>query len=376
MTGTVEDTTDHRHRRRSALVGAVDWQLAARTGAVLVPSGPRIDRISAHRVVRELSDAAVRAEEPVREVSGLTGGGVVPPAHIVDRPGWISAAAESMSQLALPHGTAGAGSEVEQSGIGRFTGKPAGIQVGGILAFLSTAILGQYDPFAAEDGELLLVAPNIVAVERSLGCSPTDFRMWVCLHEVTHRVQFSSAPWLADYMKQAVSILGDVGEERFGDMVSRLFDELSTRRHHDTSSANGFERDPAEHGVLGLLRAVQAPPQREALDRLLALGTLLEGHADHVMDAVGPAVVPSVTEIREAFDQRRQRPTNPLQRLLRALLGVDAKVTQYVRGKAFVDAVVETVGMDRFNVVWSEPDTLPRPQEIGAPGRWIDRVLG
>ena len=105
------------------------------------------------------------------------------------------------------------------------------------------------------------------------------------------------------------------------------------------------------------------------------LGTLLEGHADHVMDAVGPAVVPSVESIRHRFDQRRGRKQPPLQRLLRALLGVDAKLSQYTRGKAFVDAVVGRVGMNRFNAVWTGPDTLPLPDEIEDPPRWIDRVL-
>ena len=105
------------------------------------------------------------------------------------------------------------------------------------------------------------------------------------------------------------------------------------------------------------------------------LGTLLEGHADHVMDAVGPAVVPSVHIIRNRFDDRRQRKQPPLQRVLRALLGVDAKISQYTRGKAFVDHVVGRVGMARFNAVWSGPQTLPLPAEIESPQRWIDRVL-
>jgi coenzyme F420 biosynthesis associated uncharacterized protein len=127
--------------------------------------------------------------------------------------------------------------------------------------------------------------------------------------------------------------------------------------------------------VLGLMRAVQAEPQRRALDQLLVLGTLLEGHADHVMDAVGPAVVPSVSTIRRRFDERRQRKQPPLQRIVRALLGFDAKISQYTRGKAFVDHVVTTVGMTRFNTIWSSPDTLPLPDEIDEPQRWIDRVL-
>ncbi|WP_406603788.1 zinc-dependent metalloprotease [Nocardia macrotermitis] len=346
--------------RHSALAGAVDWRLAARAGAAVVPAGPRTSRYSAEQVVAELAESSARAEGPVREVTGMLDDRAVPAARIVDRPGWIHAAAESMASLT------GEGES------GKFSGKPAGMQAGAMLAFLSTAILGQYDPFSGADGTLLLVAPNIVMVERALGVAPRDFRLWVCLHEVTHRVQFSSAPWLADYMKHNVEVLGDVGDESVNEMLSRLLDEVRARRRGTVARDSD---DPADRGVLGLLRATQAPPQREALDRLLMLGTLLEGHADHVMDAVGPAVVPTVEQIRRAFDQRRRRPANPVQRLMRALLGVDAKVAQYVRGKAFVDEVVGKVGMTRFNTVWTDGETLPRTDEIAVPQRWIDRVL-
>ncbi|MRH90448.1 hydrolase [Nocardia sp. SYP-A9097] len=346
-------------RLKNTLAGSVDWSLAARTGAALVPSGPRTSRYSAEQAVLELSAASRRAEGPVREVSRLLDGSAVPEARVVDRRGWITAAAESMAQLT--------GTGVAAGDKGKFIGKPAGVQAGAMLAFLSTAILGQYDPFSGPDGTLLLVAPNIMAVERALGVQPSDFRLWVCLHEVTHRVQFSSAPWLAEYMQRNVEVLGAAGDEPIADMLGRLVEAVRDRRR-------GIE-DPAG-GMVGLLRATQAEPQRAALDRLLMLGTLLEGHADHVMDAVGPAVVPSVTRIRSAFDQRRKRPGNPLQRLLRALLGMDAKVAQYVRGKAFVDEVVGTVGMDHFNTIWTDAETLPRTDEIGEPQRWVDRVLG
>ncbi|AXK86851.1 zinc-dependent metalloprotease [Nocardia farcinica] len=360
-TDTAAGTTESP--RRSGLSGAVDWRLAARTGAALVPAGPRTSRYSAEQVVAELAASSIRAEGPVREVSGLLDDQPVPEARIVDRPGWISAAADSMSTLT------GTGAQADTGFKGRLAGKPAGVQAGAMLAFLSTAILGQYDPFTGPDGTLLLVAPNIMAVERALGVSPTDFRFWVCLHEVTHRVQFSSAPWLADYMRSNVDVLGEVGEEPLAEMLSRLVAEVRERRR------GGVPDDPANRGVIGLLRATQAPPQREALDRLLMLGTLLEGHADHVMDAVGPAVIPTVAQIRAAFDKRRQRPANPIQRILRALLGVDAKVAQYVRGKAFVDHVVGRVGMASFNTVWTDAETLPRTDEIEDPDRWIARVL-
>ncbi|MEU1985773.1 zinc-dependent metalloprotease [Nocardia sp. NPDC019395] len=345
---------------RRTFAGSVDWRWAARTGSALVPAGPRTSRLFAEQAVAELGEASVRAEAPVRAVTGLLDDQPVPTARIVDRPGWIGAAADSMSLL-TGTGTADRG--------GVLAGKPAGVQVGAMLAFLSTAILGQYDPFTGPDGTLLLVAPNIVGVERALGVAPSDFRLWVCLHEVCHRVQFSASPWLSGYMRENVEVLGDIEDEATSEMLGRLITELKLRRSGEASD------DPNSRGVVGLLRATQPPAQREALDRLLMLGTLLEGHADHVMDAVGPSVVPTVEQIRGAFDQRRTRPANPVQRLLRALLGIDAKVAQYVRGKAFVDEVVSTVGMHQFNAIWTDAETLPRADEIDTPQRWITRVL-
>jgi coenzyme F420 biosynthesis associated uncharacterized protein len=250
------------------------------------------------------------------------------------------------------------------------TGRIAGAQTGAVLAFVSSGILGQYDPFGdGPDGEgrLLLVYPNVIAVERQLRLDPRDFRMWVCLHEVTHRVQFTANPWLTQHMSGALAALTDERGDDVAKVVGRVADFVRDRR-------SGSD-DPAATGVLGLLRAVQSDPQREALDQLLVLGTLLEGHADYVMDAVGPSVVPSVQLIRSRFDGRRHRKQPPLQRVLRALLGVDAKLAQYTRGRAFVDHVVDRVGMTRFNAVWSGPETLPKPDEIENPQRWIDRVL-
>ncbi|MFF0814587.1 zinc-dependent metalloprotease [Rhodococcus sp. NPDC003318] len=345
--------------RSGGLGGAVDWELAARTGVRLARPGPTSTREAAEAVVAELADASVRAEQPVRDVTGLADGLPVPQARIVDRAGWIRAAAASMANLTGEEGGRAAG---------LLGGRPAGLQAGAMLAFLSSAILGQYDPFTGEHGTLLLVAPNVVGVERALKVPSHDFRLWVCLHEVTHRVQFSSAPWIGDHMRETVATLGAVGDDSVSDLVRRLAEVLRNRRP-------GQDQAPEDRGILGLLRATQAEPQREALDRLLMLGTLLEGHADHVMDAVGPAVVPSVARIRRAFDQRRVRAASPLQRLVRALLGVDAKMAQYVRGKAFVDAVVGEVGMTEFNAIWTGPETLPRTAEIENPRAWIDRVL-
>ena len=301
------------------------------------------------------------AEGPVREVTLLGDDAPVPPARIVDRKQWIHAASESMRVM-----TGGSDRPT-----GAVTGRISGAQTGAVLAFISAGILGQYDPFASggqQQGELLLVYPNVIAVERQLRLNAKDFRLWVCLHEVTHRVQFTANPWLSRHMSDALAVLTAERGNDVGEVIGRLADFVKDRRR-----AGGADSQNA--GVIGLLRAVQSEPQQRALDELLVLGTLLEGHADYVMDAVGPAVVPSVHLIRRRFDDRRGRKHPPLQRLVRALLGVDAKLSQYTRGRAFVDHVVGRVGMERFNAVWTDSGTLPRPDEIEDPQRWIDRVL-
>ena len=337
---------------------AVDWGFAATVGARLARPGPPATDYTRCQVIDDLAEAARSAEGPVRDVTGLSSGTAVSDARIIDREQWIHAASHSMRVMT-------GGTETPANVV---TGRIAGAQTGAVLAFVSSGILGQYDPFSGTTGDLLLVYPNVIAVERQLRVPPRDFRLWVCLHEVTHRVQFTANPWLAGHMSHALEELtADRGDD-VGQVIGRLAQFVRER-------ADGGGSDPSSGGVLGLLRAVQTEPQRQALDQILMLGTLLEGHADHVMDAVGPAVVPSVAQIRRRFDDRRGRKQPPLQRLLRALLGVDAKLSQYTRGKAFVDHVVTTVGMVRFNAVWSGPETLPLPNEIEDPQRWIDRVL-
>jgi coenzyme F420 biosynthesis associated uncharacterized protein len=343
---------------------AVDWQFAATVGAKLVRPGPAATDYTRSQAIDQLTEASRNAELPVREVTGLNEGGEIPEAHIVDRVEWIRAATQSMRVMIGGSN----GSEKDATTPRLIAGRITGAQTGAVLAFVSSGILGQYDPFGPNGGELLLVYPNVIAVERQLRVLPADFRLWVCLHEVTHRVQFRANPWLADHMSQALAVLTEDAGENVTEVVGRLADLVRNRR-------DGVAPEPNSSGVLGVLRAVQSEPQRRALDQLLVLGTLLEGHADHVMDAVGPAVVPTVTTIRRRFDERRQRKQPPLQRIVRALLGFDAKLSQYTRGKAFVDHVVGRVGMARFNAVWSSAETLPLPTEIDEPQRWIDRVL-
>jgi coenzyme F420 biosynthesis associated uncharacterized protein len=345
----------------SEAVGSpIDWGIAAATAQRLLPTGPSVPAEEAAHTVRSLRDQAITAEAHVREITGLDDGRAPQPAEVVDRPGWVNAATDGLRLLLADQRT--------PDGIGRrLLSGTAGVQVGVAMAFLGSRVLGQYDPFGgspSSPGHLLLVAPNVVTVQRALDVPAEDFRLWVCLHEATHRLQFTAVPWLRDHFAgQVQSFVSATGDpDTVAGMVARLPSALRGARRGDAPDA------------LALLSLLQSPEQRAVLDRLLALATLLEGHADHVMDAVGPAVVPSVRQIRQRFTARRQG-GGIAERILRALLGVDAKLRQYAEGAAFTRHVVEAVGMAGFNTVWTSPETLPTRAEIIEPTAWLSRVM-
>jgi coenzyme F420 biosynthesis associated uncharacterized protein len=248
-----------------------------------------------------------------------------------------------------------------------------------LLSFLASRVLGQYETFAPPSrelpassggGRLLLVAPNVVHVERELDVAPHDFRLWVCLHEETHRTQFTAVPWLRDHIESEIQSFLDQTEMDPATVVERLREAAQSLAGGRTEEAEEGE----QRGGRSIIELVQTPAQREILARLTAVMSLLEGHADYVMDGVGPDVVPTVAEIREKFQQRRASGAGRLDQALRKLLGLDAKLRQYRDGERFVRAVVEQVGMDGFNRVWTSPNTLPTKSEIGKPAEWVARV--
>jgi coenzyme F420 biosynthesis associated uncharacterized protein len=329
--------------------------------------GPEVPREEAERVVEQLREVTGPAEAHVRELTGLGAGLPLLPGDVVDRRGWVSAAADGLAALtdgALPTGASRA--------IGPVLAGSAGVQAGMVLAYLGGRVLGQYDPFGGPDGNddksgrLLLVAPNIIAAQRALDVPEDDFRLWVCLHECTHRLQFTAVSWLRGYFASEVRRFLTGLDETATNALARLPEAIrATRRRTEDSSG----------GPIGLMELLQSPQQREVFDRLIALSTLLEGHADHVMDAVGPTVVPSVATIRARFTARR-RGGGVLDRILRTVLGVDAKVKQYAVGAAFTRHVVDEVGMAGFNAVWTSPETLPLRAEMSDPAAWVRRVHG
>jgi hypothetical protein len=184
----------------------------------------------------------------------------------------------------------------------------------------------------------------------------------VCLHEETHRVQFTSVPWLRAYVQEQMTEFLLASDLDPATILSRL-------RAAADAVAGAVRGSDSE----SLIEAIQTPRQKEILGRLTALMTLVEGHGDYVMDAVGPQVVPSVAEIRERFNTRR-RTAGRVEQAIRRLLGIDLKMRQYADGARFVRAVVDQIGMDGFNKVWESPATIPTMSEISDPGAWIIRV--
>lgn len=351
----------------------IDWAAAVRYGQKAAPSGPRLTPVEAAGVVADLRRYSREAELAVREVTGLGVDLPVLDAVVVDRPGWVAATAEGMEILAAPM--------VRRLGAKVAEGRPAGrsrrkgaaskagaAPLGAILGYLSGKVLGQYDPFAAAPpgqagssphGRLLLVAPNIVKVEREIDAHPADFRLWVCVHESTHRLQFTAVPWLRDHFHGLVTELAEAADLDQKEIFDRIRQAIG----------KGADRP-------SWIELTQNADQRRVFDQLMAMMTLLEGHADHVMDAVGPEVIPTVGSIRAAFSERRRKGKGPWDRLVRGLLGMDMKLKQYVQGAAFVDAVVAEVGMTSFNLVWAGPENLPTRAEISDPSAWVQRVVG
>jgi len=235
----------------------------------------------------------------------------------------------------------------------------------GVPSFLAGKVLGQFELFGISGGELLLVAPNVVDVERSLAIDPGDFRLWVCLHECTHRLQFSAVPWLGDHLNSRVEAL--VNALELDPKVLR--DRLAAAVRELAKAARG---DDSGQGLLALIQGAQS---KAIMDEITALMSLVEGHAEYVMDAVGPEVVPSVAAIRAKFDKRRKG-SGIFDRLVRRLLGIDVKMRQYAEGGAFVRAVVDAIGMEAFNAVWTSAETLPRYAELSRPMDWVERVHG
>ena len=312
-----------------------------------MPKGPEVSSAHAAQVVASLRELAQVATREITAVSLLE----APVTHetvVVDRVGWVESNMNALgviSQIALEEGEEG----------NPLADRAGAIQTGLALGWASGKVLGQYEALVSP-GRLLLVAPNITQVAQSLDVDERDFQLWVCLHEETHRLQFGAVPWMQGHFIELIKEM--IGAEKLSGRAYpwRLIQVINALIRNDGSS---------------VIELVQSDDQVRIYRRIVALLTLLEGHADFVMDQGGPDLVPSVSEIRRKLELRR----DSNKKLITRLLGMDEKLMQYRKGEAFVSNCVADMGIADFNVVWASPENLPTMAEIESPVTWRKRIL-
>jgi coenzyme F420 biosynthesis associated uncharacterized protein len=340
----------------------VDWNLATKVAegvAALQPSG---DPAPFQALVRPADEA----EALVSRYTGLTPtAGALPVAEAVDRKGWIEAGLRSIRGVLDP----AAAKAAESTGpfgsvVGVAAGAVLGAQAGAISGFLAGRVLGQYEfPVLDPDApaRLLFVAPNLGHATETLETEAEPLLRWVALHEITHALQFGGVPWLRPYLADQVRELTaslDLDPGRLFDGVPGLDDVrvLVDRVRED-----------------GVAAVVLGPERRAQMDQLQAFMAVLEGYAEHVMDAVGAEVIDDLPRLRAAMERRRADRTGLL-RLFEKLIGMDMKLRQYELGKRFCDGVVERAGIDGLNRVWERAEQLPTLAELDDPAGWLERT--
>ncbi len=356
--------------------GLVDWAVAQRVAEWSIARSS-VPAYSPGDLEADFAELTARAEVLVAAATGLRAP-TPARARVTDRAGWVRANVASIQRLVGPTLVKFEAQRSAASGpaaLARLLPRPlagagralSGAQLGLVLAWMSTRVLGQYDLLVTEDSAddqdlVYYVGPNVVDLETRYGFEPRQFRLWLALHEVTHRCQFTAVPWLRDHFVALV----DQGLEpaaadprRLAEAVRRAADEVLAGR----SPLN-------DAGVLGL---VATPDQLDALQRIQALMSLLEGHGDVTMDRAGAEAVPGAARFSAVLRERRRQVHGPA-RLLQKILGLEAKLRQYAEGEKFVNEVEEAGGPDLFNRVWRGPEWLPSLAEIRNPADWVSRV--
>jgi uncharacterized protein (DUF2342 family) len=369
---------------RSIAVDTIDWRIAQRIGERVAGSPPPGG-------VRAAS-VEPRAYEFARRVSDYSGLGVpsaLPPLEAVDRAEWIAANLRTMRPLVsglserIGEGTGPLAAPLRVA-----SGFLLGAQIGGLTGVLSQRVLGQYDLALLDDSvtpRLLLLAPNLAIAARNLSVDRDELVLWVTIHEITHAVQFTGAPWLREHLggmlKELidglqVSLAGPGGDGEGGDngKAKRDADGTPSWRRMPKLPDPADLREMAERARRGeLLRLTLGEDRWALVERMQAVMSLIEGHAEHTMDAIGAEVLPSLPALRRAMNRRRESRPLPW-RVLEKLLGLEMKLRQYEVGRRFCDAVVAQGGPQALARVWSGPEQLPSTQELAEPARWLARM--
>ncbi|HET9690512.1 MAG TPA: zinc-dependent metalloprotease [Acidimicrobiales bacterium] len=352
------------------MADAVDWEVARSVAGRAARRGAPTPAYELRALEADFRALTARAEAMVTEETGLVPDGPAR-ARVTDRAGWVDVNIASFQRLLRPVTEKLAEAATRSSGplslppaVSR---RVAGTQVGLLLGWMSSRVLGQYDQLLIEDDRadeqdvVVFVGPNVLDLERRYGFPPHEFRLWLALHEVTHRAQFTGVPWMrAHFLGLVEGTLAGIDPD-----PRRLLDAVGR-----AARAVLAGRNPLDDG--GLLGLVATEEQRGALDRIGGLMSLLEGHGDVTMDRAGADAVPSAARFSRTLHERRQR-RGPA-RVLTSLIGLDAKLRQYEEGERFIDAVEAVGGPELLARVWEGPDALPSWPEIRDPERWVRRM--
>ena len=344
----------------------IDWALATRVSARIAGTDSFASSYHAHSLQPDFDAATAEAEELVAIETGLRSLAGPARARVASRQDWVRANIASFQRLFRPL--------TERLGP-KLTGPLApaarafaGAEVGTLLGWMSKRVLGQYDLLVSPDEKpddqdlVYYVGVNVLALEKRYAFPPREFRLWLALHEVTHRTQFTAVPWMRDHyvnLVQTTLSAADPDPKRFLDAIRRATAEVRAGRN------------PLDDG--GLVALLANPEQRAALDAVGGLMSLLEGHGDVTMDRAGGDRVPSAARFGRVLHQRRSQVKGPA-KLARQVLGIEAKMRQYEMGERFIAKVEEERGALFLSRVWAGPDRLPTLEEIREPSAWIGRV--
>jgi coenzyme F420 biosynthesis associated uncharacterized protein len=343
----------------------IDWSIAARVARVVAGGGPQTTSEHRAEVRRDFAQLTARSDELVRGFTHLQPPPEPPEAIVVSRAGWIDANIGAFRELVQPLTEKLTTSVPAAALTRRVVGAGLGVQIGILLGYLSQKVLGQYDLMLATGGagRVYYVGPNVVESERRFDLDARDFRLWIALHEVTHRTQFTGVPWLRERVKGLIErSLGamDVDPAR----VKQIFD-----RGRELLAAG-----PGAWKRFNVMDLVLSPEQREMLGEVQALMTVVEGHGTFVMNRVGEREIASFAEMREALEARRGG-AKGAERVFQRAIGMDMKYEQYTLGERFCNEVAERAGVDAVNKLWDGGgENMPTLEEMRDPDAWLRRV--
>ncbi len=338
----------------------IDWDLAERTAIRAGGTEPLAHSYLYDSLSTDFARATAQATKLVIASTGLS----VPHndvSAVVTRGVWVKANLGAFERVLEPIATRLAERQ-KSNAIAAVGRRLTGLELGGLIGWMSRRVLGQFDVFARSGGSIYYVGPNVLAIEKRYGFSPDEFRLWIALHEVTHRAQFLGVPWMREYFLGLVDHLVelfDTDPKRF----------LNTVRH----AASAAREDVALPREMGLLGFITSPEQREVIEKLQALMSILEGHADVVMNRAGDDELPNARRFHHVFHARRMS-ANGFGGALQRLFGFEAKIRQYALGASFIEKIEREGGPETSQRLWESSDLLPSLQELEEPNLWLERV--